>query len=177
MEPLSVIRDEDIFDDVGKEPKFYTSRKTAKGIIFDDEGNIALLSVRGHVLFPGGGVKKRETLEQALIRECKEEIGCNIVPAFYIGRFDQYRAKTAKRYEVHFFAAFVLGEKGSPTTAQKDELDCTIIWEDKEKVTILLEEQFENKEDDDYSLQFNVRTHKEAYDAFLLAQREKNLFF
>jgi 8-oxo-dGTP pyrophosphatase MutT (NUDIX family) len=167
MEPLLILKDVNIFENPSVEPKFYKLRPTAKAIVIDDNGEIAMLSARGHSLFPGGGVKKRETEEEALIRECKEEIGCDVVVAEYLGRFDQYRAHTAKKYEVHFFVAYVIGEKGEPTTTIEKELNFVLSWEAKENVEEILEEQIENIPLDEYSAQFNARTHLAAFRKYL----------
>ena len=167
MEPLLVLHDEDIFSNPAAPPKFYKLRPTSKGIIFDAEGNIALLAARGHALFPGGGIKNGETPEQALVRECKEEIGCNVVLTGYIGWYEQYRAHQAKKYEVHFFVAQVIGEKGSPTTTEASEMETEIIWATKEEVLRILEEQLDDVPEEEYALTFNSVTHFDAFQKFL----------
>jgi ADP-ribose pyrophosphatase YjhB (NUDIX family) len=168
MEPQETIRDRDIFENYSAEPKFYKSRPTVKGIVMDDEGMIALLSVRDHFLFPGGGVEQGESLDQALMRECKEEIGCDIMIIDYIGVFDQYRAQTAKKYEIHFFIACTIGEKGNPTTSNITELEAVTLWETKESVLALLEGQMdEDLPVEEYALHFNSRTHLKAFRLFL----------
>lgn len=167
MEPLSIIKDSDIFENPIAEPKFYTIRPTVKAIVLDEEGAIAMLSIDGHSLFPGGGVEGDETKEEALIRECKEEIGCEVIPIGYIGDFIQYRSQTAKKYEITFFIAHLIGEKGSPTTQDDRERECVISWETREDVENILQGQLSNIKDDDYSVHFNARTHLLAFERFL----------
>lgn len=167
MSDHSFIKDSDIFAEPHKEPSFYKVRPTVKGIVFDEDGKIALLSTRSHYLFPGGGVDDNESLEEACIRECKEEIGCDIEIDSYIGQFDQYRAVTAKNYEIHFFAAHVVGEKGDPTTDDEEELTAKTVWEFPENILNLLEEQLDTIPPEEYAAQFNARTHIRAFEKYI----------
>lgn len=173
MDAISTIKDIDIFENPSPSPKFYVKRPTVKGIVFDEEGNIALLSVRGHSLFPGGGVEGKESLEEAFIRECQEEIGCKILIIQYLGQYDQYRNLSAKKYEIHFFVAGTLGEKGVPTTTNKSEQDCILTWESQERVREILENQLETIPVGEYASQFNARTHLVALKQFLETHFDK----
>ncbi len=54
-------------------------------------------------LLPGGKVERRETPEQAVVRECKEEVGIEIFNLGYLGNFlveNEY-----KRDTLHCFTA------------------------------------------------------------------------
>ena len=85
----------------------------------------------------------------------------------YLGQFDQHRAKTAKKYEIHFFVACILGGKGVPTTQSKGEQECILAWETKETIENMLEGQLENIPEKEYAAQFNCRTHLAAFQKFL----------
>ena len=167
MEPLSVIKDVDIFENKIIEPKFYKLRSTVKAIVVDGLGAVALLSTRGHGLFPGRGINHGENHEQALLRECMEEMGCEVSVVSYIGRFDQYRAHTAKKYEIHFYIAYVIGEKKHPTTTDASEREVVLTWETVLHVKNILEEQIANLPFEEYASQFNCRTHFLAFQQFL----------
>lgn len=58
-------------------------RKSCRAIIFKED-EIALIyreSKHGkYYVFPGGGIEDFETKEDCVIRECKEELGINVVP-------------------------------------------------------------------------------------------------
>lgn len=58
------------------------SRPSARGIIFDDCGKIALVYSQSekYYKFPGGGIHKDEDKKEALIREVREETGLIVVP-------------------------------------------------------------------------------------------------
>lgn len=60
--------------------KFY--RPSVRGIIFDNEGNIAMTySRKCHFYkFPGGGIEGNETHLETLMREIKEETGMMLIP-------------------------------------------------------------------------------------------------
>lgn len=60
--------------------KFY--RPSVRGIILDDEGNIAMIySKKFHFYkFPGGGMEGDESHLETLAREIKEESGMTLIP-------------------------------------------------------------------------------------------------
>lgn len=167
MTYFSIIKDKDIFKNPLSEPCEYKMRPTAKGIVFDHEGKIVLLSVRGHSLFPGGGIEKGETGEIAFIRECKEEIGCDVVIDTCIGEALQFRAGNKTIYDVVFYTAHVIGKKGNPTTTNKRELACTILWKTKDETKTILTEQVRDENRNDYPSEFNCQTHLSVFQEYL----------
>lgn len=162
------IKDSDIFENPLPEPQDYKDRPTVKGLVFDSEGKIPILFGNGYGLFPGGGIEEDETPEEAFIRECKEEIGCNIDILSQLGVATQYRARDSQKYDTYFFVAKVVGEKGVPTTMQADELACEVKW-------LFPEEVRENflklidflPQDQYYQTNFNSRTHLAALEKYL----------
>ncbi|MFA5132433.1 MAG: NUDIX domain-containing protein [Candidatus Paceibacterota bacterium] len=167
MEYFSIIKDSDIFENPLPEPEGYTSRPTVKGIVSDADGAISVLTIHGRSLFPGGGVEDGETFEEAFVRECKEEIGCDIKIISSLGSALEFRNKDAKKYEVHFFVAHVIGEKGIPTTTQENEQGVTIEWLSKEIISTRLATQEATLAQDVYMPYFATRTHFSALQKFL----------
>ena len=161
------IKDSDVFENTIAEPEVYKVRPTAKGVVIDGEGKIALLSNGEHSLFPGGGVEDGESFEVAFVRECMEEIGCEINIISHIGDVLQLRAKSITKYDVHFFVGKVIGEKGLPTTTQEVELACTISWLAPGEILKVLEEQMGTIRGDDYPAHFNCPTHLKAFKKYL----------
>lgn len=170
MDYFSILKDSDIFENPTVEPDDYMVRPTAKGIVVDYEGKIALLSNREHSLFPGGGVEDGESFEEAFIRECKEEIGCDVDIISHLGDALQFRAKNATKYDVHFFVGRVVDEKGAPTTTEEGELACVINWLTEEEVLKVLEEQMGAIHEDDYPAHFNCLTHLEVFKKYMKAR-------
>ena len=167
MEPFLILKDLDIFDESVEEPLEYAIRPTAKGVVIDSDGNIALLSNGEHSLFPGGGVEQGESFEEAFIRECNEEIGCDVEILSSLGKALQFRAKNKTKYDVCFFVGKVVGEKGTPTTKEAGELACTLSWLTKEEVLKILEEQISVIRNDDYPAHFNCPTHLAVFQRYL----------
>lgn len=167
MEYFSIIKDADIFTGQVVEPKDWSIRKTSKGFVYDDNGNICILEVRFLFGLPGGGVERGETFEEAFIRECMEEIGCNIKIDKNLGIWSQYRSKLAKVYEINYFSAHLVGAKGKPTTTEEDEKTVPFSWYLESEVLKKLTEQVALIPKEDYPMQFNSRTHLAAFKKLL----------
>jgi 8-oxo-dGTP pyrophosphatase MutT (NUDIX family) len=93
------------------------TRKAARAVVFDPEGNVALLHVSNHHYYklPGGGIEKGETALEGLRRECLEEIGCDIEVTGEVGRIIEYRHYPEEQdidQESFCYLAKVKGEKG-----------------------------------------------------------------
>lgn len=158
-EHLLVIRDGDIFDSVIKlDNSEYTIRTAVKVIILDQDDNVALVGTK-YRLLPGGGVEEGETLEEAVVRECKEEVGCDVRIGRNIGTTDEYRTKSSRHQITHCFVAHVVGEKGNPTTTQEDEQGMQIDWMPIADAYTSLERQVSTIPHESYNSCFNVRCH------------------
>ena len=119
---LLTLQDADIFPDAERIEDFsaFNARIAVKVAIYDRENMIALVGTK-YQLLPGGGVEDNESLEQAVIRECLEEVGCSVDNIEEIATALECRAKTKRHQTTHFFTAKLLGEKGVPQTTQEDE--------------------------------------------------------
>ena len=70
--------------------ELYNNIASAVGVIIQDKFHNVLFEIRaknpkkGYVALPGGFVDRDETAEEAVIRECKEEIGFTVEKPHYI---------------------------------------------------------------------------------------------
>lgn len=142
MGPLLTLQDADIFPDAGRTEDFsaFNRRVAVKVALCDRENMIALVGTK-YRLLPGGGVESNETLEQAVIRECLEEVGCSVDNIKEIATALEYRAKTRRHQTTHFFTATLRGEKGVPETSQVDEQGIQVEWFTQNEAIALLEKQ------------------------------------
>ena len=202
MQILKTIYDKDIFldkdfnkisnknldVDKGNKIEYSKIRPTVKVVLIDENNKVCLLKARGHYLLPGGGVEKindvYEDLEDALRREIREEVGCEIKDIVEIGIVEQYRdgleshpkIKTtdndnnssknkaiSTKYIVYFYKAKVDDNKGLPTSTQEDELQgIEICWLDRREVIEIFAKQNDVIDEDEYAFCFNARSHYEA---------------
>ena len=102
----------------------YKFRQAARAAVFDSEGKIALLFVakKNYYNLPGGGCEGNESLEEALKRECREEVGCEIKITGEIGRVIEHRDMWKIKQESFYYLAEVFGEKGK-SAFMPDEIE------------------------------------------------------
>lgn len=124
-------------------------RRAARAVVFDHDKNIGILYVGkyNYHKLPGGGLEGDESIEEALKRECLEEIGCNIEIFGELGEIIEYRDKWSLKQHSYCYLANVVGKKGKPDFTQK-EIDngFEIKWLSLEEAAKLLE----NDKPDDY---------------------------
>src|SRR4051812_17391569 len=106
MEVLKTIRDNDFGLEIPDRP-IVQERRAARAVVFDKEGNVALLNATKkhfHKL-PGGGLEEGEDVETALRREVLEEIGCKITNVRELGVIEEFRHKFDLRQISYCFLA------------------------------------------------------------------------
>jgi ADP-ribose pyrophosphatase YjhB (NUDIX family) len=106
-------------------------RNTARAVIFDSHGNVALMSVSKEYYhkLPGGGIEKGEKVEEALRRECKEEAGVEIGELVELGSIREIKNEERMIQNSYCYSARVIGDKGPPqfTEAEK-ERGFEVMW-------------------------------------------------
>ena len=102
-------------------------RNSVKAIIVHEGRVLAIRKRDGaqtYYILPGGGQHPGEALPDALRRECREELGCEVEvgPLLfvrdYIGAHHEFATEHAERHQVEFF--FLCGT-GSPACARGGE--------------------------------------------------------
>ena len=96
------------FEILGKQ---YELRKSARAILINDDGDIAIQYLANHFFhkLPGGGVESLETAEEALVREIKEEVGCDSKIEKEIGLVIEYRKEHTLLHMSYCHLARVVG--------------------------------------------------------------------
>jgi 8-oxo-dGTP diphosphatase len=72
--------------------------------------------------FPGGKVRSRETFDQALARELREELGVTLIKSIEIASVRHHYANTPEELEIHFFAAQYAEPDVSPNVFEQ------VVW-------------------------------------------------
>ena len=145
----------------------YLPRKAVRAIVLDDEGKIAVVGHPGKwKLLPGGGVEDGETLEFAIIRECKEETGCDVRIVGEVGETLEHREQSGRKQETRCFVVRVVGKKDTPTSMEYDEQGLETDWLTVTEAIKLLKVE-KNSVILGYAASFNVRTHLAFLNEFL----------
>jgi 8-oxo-dGTP diphosphatase len=113
MKLLKLISLEGVTD---AEAATYQKREAVRAIVKDADGNVAVFHAtkNGYYKLPGGGIDAGESREQALHRECLEEIGCAIEITGEVGMIIEYRKKYGLHQTSYCYTADLIGEKGIP---------------------------------------------------------------
>lgn len=125
----------------------YKLRKGARAVLVREDGMIALQYLENHFFhkLPGGGMEGDESLEQALHREVREEVGCEIRIRKPIGVVIEYRDAHDLIQISYGFIAEVNGPCGN-TTLEQSEVDQGMVttWVSPTEAIKLLEEDKPN---------------------------------
>ena len=111
----------DQFEQLGSE---YQLRKSARVILLNKQGDMATQYVKTYKYhkLPGGGVDVGESIEEALRREVKEEVGCECAIISHVGMTIEYRNTYQLLHISYCYVALVVGEIGEPAL-EKAEIE------------------------------------------------------
>ena len=113
------------------ESRSFKKRVAVRIVVLDTSNNVALLysAKDNHYGLPGGGVDYNESAEEASIRECKEEIGCDVIVDKELGQTLEYRKGFQQINQSYGFVARVYGGKSIPIpTGDEIERQVTVVW-------------------------------------------------
>jgi len=94
----------------------YRLRKSARAVLLNEKGEVAVQYLQNHHYhkLPGGGVDAGESIEEALVREVREEVGCECVVEESVGMVIEYRNRYPLLHISYCYTARVVGEVGEP---------------------------------------------------------------
>lgn len=108
----------------------YSVRRSSRAVLVDWEGRVALIHLPKKKLFklPGWGIEEGETKEEALKRECIEELGVYVKILKEIGMTVEYRHSQKMIQESYCF--LVVATEFGESHFTKWELDdgCEVVW-------------------------------------------------
>lgn len=88
----------------------------ARAVIIKDGKLLAMKRIKPQETFwccPGGQVEESETHEQALIRECREELGVVVEPIKLLARIPSEKPETKGQVEYFYLCELQSGELGT----------------------------------------------------------------
>lgn len=128
MKQLKLINPENVSEE---EVKGYRTREAGRAVVFDNDDKVALLHVvnENYYKLPGGGTEVGEDKIDALHRECKEEIGCDVEIIKEIGFIVEYRKIFTIKQTSYCYLAKIKGKKENPNfTDSEKEKGFEVVW-------------------------------------------------
>ena len=132
MRHLIELRDSDIFPGThNQDPSNFAEKKTARAVLLNDLGQVALLNVGryGYHKLPGGGIEAGESPRQALERELLEEMGRRARIIAEVGIVVEYKNQQERKQTSYCYLGETLGNV-VPTNLIDSELanDYSELW-------------------------------------------------
>jgi len=123
-------------------------RKSARAYIVQDDKVLLMYSTFEDVYtFPGGGLESGETLEQCVIRECKEETGFIVEPEEAVVQVDEYYYDHL--FQGVYFICKIVGTCEKHYTPQELKHGLQSVWITENHCKELFEHYFHKHKDEE----------------------------
>ncbi len=111
-------------------------RRISRGVVLDENNHVAIHEIfrddmfckQGYCETPGGGIDEGETPEEALSRECSEEIGYEVEVLCPLCIVHDFYNLIGRENENHFFLARRSKEVGIHHASSGDEMIQRTVW-------------------------------------------------
>ena len=137
MPVLAILRD-DQYPDNGIDH----IRDIVRGIVVNSHGKVAILKIDGkedifgprkYFELPGGGANDGETLNEAVVREIREELGLLVEPTHRLGRVDDFYNILKRENHTYYFICKVVGKGEMERTDFEKQVIDKVMWVTFEK--------------------------------------------
>jgi len=100
-------------------------RYAARGIVLRDDGKIALFNKTNmnEYKLPGGGIDASETPEDAFLRECLEETGCEVEIIKKLGYTEERKSRSNFKQISYVFVGKVKKDLGQLNLTEKEKAE------------------------------------------------------
>ena len=108
--------------DFSKKDQLSNYREASRGVVLNDDGRVFIMHLDSIGLYklPGGGLDPGETPEQAMVRECSEELGMDVEIIEKLGTVEECRIKGDEFQVSYCYVAKVVGEPYEQTLEEKE---------------------------------------------------------
>ena len=108
----------------------FTLRKAVRAVVFDSEEKIALLheKVKNYYSLPGGAIEEGETPEEAIVRECAEEIGVKVRVANFLGVIREVKQHNSLVNDSYCYLVFKDSGSFDRTFTEESEENSEVVW-------------------------------------------------
>ncbi len=136
-----------------KNPKI---RYASRGIVLRDDGKIAVFNKinMNEYKLPGGGIDAGETPEEAFLRECLEETGCEVEIIKKSGYTEERKSRSNFKQISYVFVGKVKKDLGQLNLTEKEKAEgAKLIWAEPEKALDLVENCVYNLNGSNYDIE------------------------
>ena len=142
-----------------KEVKEYKLRMSARGLVINDDGKIAIQFKKNTKEYKliGGGLKKGEEPEECFKREVFEETGCKIEINNNLGTTEEYINYKGVKQISYIFVGKVIENTNTLHLTEKEKREgAELIWTNPKEAIKLIENSFNDLSASTYSKDYDI---------------------
>lgn len=159
MELIAKITDEDIGEKMVEMNEPFC-RKAARGIVLDNDGNMAVFckTNKNHYKLPGGGIEENESYEEAFIREVKEEVGCEVQIEKCLGYIEEYKTKSNYMQTSYVFIGKIINKLNNlELTKMEQDEGGERLWMTPEETLKKMKDNYSNLKASEYTNLYSTK--------------------